>query len=156
MHSKVGADGYRRPVHGVADLFATVRALATLVLAMRDDLASRRNVLDVLRVERVDRINVMASAEKIASRFAGLLKAKRLEKGYSHEVLAEKAGLNRSTISLYESEQRNPTLASALRLSEALGTPLSDILYTERSGTRLTLLLLIFDIHPAFDFSSFS
>lgn len=70
----------------------------------------------------------MDSSEKIASRFAVLLKEKRLAMGYSHETLADKAGLNRSTISLYESEKRNPPLVSALRLAEALEIPLSEML----------------------------
>lgn len=57
-----------------------------------------------------------------------LLMEERKRQGISHEKLAAKAGINRSTISLLENGRRNPTLLLCLKLAEALEVTLSDIL----------------------------
>lgn len=56
------------------------------------------------------------------------LKEVRLENGLSHEKLAEKAGLHRSAISLIESRKRQPTLLNCIRIADALGVDLGEII----------------------------
>jgi len=76
--------------------------------------------------------------EDMAARLAAVLKAKRTDAGFSHEQLAVKAGLDRSTISLYESGKRVPTITSALRIAQALNMPLSDMFQKSRGdGNRI-------------------
>lgn len=52
----------------------------------------------------------------------------RKEKALSHESLAELAGVNRSTISLLESKKRIPTILTCLKIADALGVELADLL----------------------------
>ena len=66
--------------------------------------------------------------EAVIDRFIEL----RKEQGLSHDAVAEKAGLNRSTISLIEAKKRSPTLKSCLKISYALGYELSDLLKEEQ------------------------
>jgi transcriptional regulator with XRE-family HTH domain len=48
------------------------------------------------------------------------LKSERIAKNISHEKLAEKCGLDRSTISLIESGKRTPTILTYLKICKAL------------------------------------
>lgn len=60
--------------------------------------------------------------------FAQILSDIRKEKGLSQETLAEKAGLDRTYISMLERGKRQPTLETLFKLSEALGiSPVSFI-----------------------------
>jgi transcriptional regulator with XRE-family HTH domain len=70
----------------------------------------------------------MDATEKITAKLMLLLKDARLECGMSHEELAVAAKLNRSTISLYESGQRTPSVTSALRVAHALDLSLAELL----------------------------
>jgi len=70
----------------------------------------------------------MDAAEEISAKLMILLKDARLEQAMSHDTLAVAAQLDRSTISLYESGQRTPTITSALRVAHALGLSLSVLL----------------------------
>lgn len=54
-------------------------------------------------------------------------KAQRQARGWSHETLAEKSGVTRPAISHIESGRRKPSLFMALKLSDALGMKLSEI-----------------------------
>jgi len=69
----------------------------------------------------------MSESEEIVRKFAALVRKRRLEKGLSHERLAEMAGLDRSSISLYEAGKRVPTLTSAMRIARALEMRLSEL-----------------------------
>lgn len=60
--------------------------------------------------------------------FLNLIKKLRLEKGMSHQKLANKAGLDRSTISLLESHRRNPTILVSFKIAKALGVKLKDMI----------------------------
>lgn len=67
-------------------------------------------------------------AEQNVDDIIARLKAIRLEQGLSHEKLAEKTGLHRSTISLIESRKRQPTLLSCIKIADALDIKLDDIM----------------------------
>ena len=65
---------------------------------------------------------------KEVKKFLSLIKKIRLEKGMSHQTLADKAGLSRATISLMESYQRNPTILVSFKIAKALGMKLKDMI----------------------------
>jgi len=67
-----------------------------------------------------------------------LMKERRLKLGLSHQQLADKAGVNRSMISLLESQKRNPTVQLAARVAEALGCKLSEVLRVAEKKTART------------------
>lgn len=64
----------------------------------------------------------------ISSKVVAALRAERLKQNLSMNVLAQKAGLHVSMVSLIERELRKPTLDVFLRISEALGVDLWKIL----------------------------
>lgn len=57
-----------------------------------------------------------------------LLKALRVDQQLTHEELADKANVHRTTIGLLEKGERTPSVAIAAQISNALGVPLSDLL----------------------------
>jgi DNA-binding XRE family transcriptional regulator len=57
-----------------------------------------------------------------------LLKALRLDQQLTHDQLADKANVHRTTIGLLEKGERTPSVAIAAQISNALGVPLSDLL----------------------------
>ena len=61
----------------------------------------------------------------------------RVKKGLSHQRLADMTGLSRSYIGFLENGQRRPTLEVAVRLAQALGVRLSDVMAkAEKSAPR--------------------
>ncbi len=70
----------------------------------------------------------MTEHEEISRWIGESIRSRRVELGLSHEQLAVKAGLDRSTVSLYESGKRVPTIPSALRVAAALDVRLSDMI----------------------------
>ncbi|MAE50860.1 MAG: transcriptional regulator [Micavibrio sp.] len=54
--------------------------------------------------------------------------AVRIEKGLSHDKLAEKTGLSRATISFIENEKRKPRLETCLKIAKALDVDLAAII----------------------------
>ena len=70
--------------------------------------------------------------EQISSNVARLLKQEREARGISLNLLAEKAGLSRQTISYVEQEIQSPTLDTLLRITTALEVNLDDILAEAR------------------------
>ncbi len=67
-------------------------------------------------------------AEKTTAKLVKLLKEKRLEKGLSHQTLADLAGVNRSTISRIESGERIPTITVCFKIASALELKLFNFL----------------------------
>ena len=67
-------------------------------------------------------------ADKRVDDIIAKLKAIRLEKELSHEKLADKTGLHRSTISLIESRKRQPTLLSCIKIADALEVDLANLM----------------------------
>jgi len=68
------------------------------------------------------------SADKATGRLIDELTRLRKEQGLSHEVLAQMAGVHRSTISLIESKKRIPTILTCFRLATALKVSLGAII----------------------------
>lgn len=64
------------------------------------------------------------------------LKKLRIEKNLSHEQLAKRTGLNRSTISRIESGHRNPTVETAQKISRALDFNLGTLILEETISHR--------------------
>lgn len=68
------------------------------------------------------------SADKATGRLIDELTRLRKEQGLSHEVLAQKAGIHRSTISLIESKKRIPTILTCFRIAMALKVSLGSLI----------------------------
>lgn len=68
------------------------------------------------------------TAEKATNRLIDEIIRLRKEQGMSHEVLAEKAGIHRSTVSLIESKKRIPTILTCFKLANALNVSLGKII----------------------------
>jgi len=60
--------------------------------------------------------------------FGEVLRELRLERGLTQEALALDAGTERSHISALERAEKGPSLATILRLAQALGIPAGEIL----------------------------
>jgi transcriptional regulator with XRE-family HTH domain len=67
-------------------------------------------------------------ADRILSRVMATLRKERESQDISLKKLGAMSGLHRTTIGLMESGQRSPTLVSCLRLADALGLDLADVL----------------------------
>lgn len=61
-----------------------------------------------------------------------LLREERERQGISAYLLAQRAGLSQSMVSLLERHLRNPTLDTLLRLADALGVNLDEVLRRAR------------------------
>lgn len=59
--------------------------------------------------------------------FGSRLKAARLARGWQQRKLAVKSGITQQSICRYESEEYEPTLRVAIRLSGALGMSLDEL-----------------------------
>ena len=64
----------------------------------------------------------------VARRFGRAVRRLRQQRGWSQEVLAARAELNRSYMGEIERADVMPSLATADKLARALGLPLSDLL----------------------------
>ena len=77
-------------------------------------------------------VPVDKSLEAISSQVARLLKEERQKCGLSLNVLAQKAGLSRQTVSYVEQEVQNPTLDTLLRITLVLGVELEKVIARAR------------------------
>lgn len=68
------------------------------------------------------------AAEKAVSKLVDEFIRIRKENGFSHDTLAEAAGVHRSTISLIESKKRIPTILTCWRIARALKVQLSTVI----------------------------
>lgn len=69
----------------------------------------------------IDHMSVRARDEALPSPAAGLLQLARLQAGMSQQQLADRAGVDRTMISAYEHDRRQPTLPTLLKLLKAAG-----------------------------------
>ncbi len=67
-------------------------------------------------------------AEAISRHLGGRVKQLRATRGWSLEALATASGVSRSMLSQIEREQANPTLAVTLRIAQAFGMNLSELI----------------------------
>ncbi len=65
---------------------------------------------------------------KFLANLVSVIKAKRKELGISHLKLAESCGISRSAISMIESGDRVPTIATCYKISKALNINLSELI----------------------------
>jgi len=77
-------------------------------------------------------VPVDKSLDAISSQVARLLKEERKKCGLSLNVLAQKAGLSRQTVSYVEQEVQNPTLDTLLRITLVLGVELEKVIARAR------------------------
>src|SRR5687767_8392814 len=90
-------------------------------------------------------------AEAITRHLGGRVKQLRAERGWSLEALANASGVSRSMLSQIEREQANPTLAVTLRIAQAFGMTLGDLL--EVPGASSSVNVIRADDH-AYDYRS--
>jgi transcriptional regulator with XRE-family HTH domain len=64
----------------------------------------------------------------VRDRLAANMKKLRKERGWSQEVLADEAGLDRTYISGIERKVKNPTVTVVERLANALDCPMGGLL----------------------------
>jgi transcriptional regulator with XRE-family HTH domain len=64
----------------------------------------------------------------VSQRFAVLVRELRESRGWSQELLANRAQLNRSYMGEIERATAMPSLATAVKLAQALGVPLSELI----------------------------
>jgi putative transcriptional regulator len=67
-------------------------------------------------------------ADRILYCVMQMLQAERERQGFSLKKLGAVSGIRRTTIGLMESGQRSPSLVLCLRLADALGLDLADVL----------------------------
>jgi DNA-binding XRE family transcriptional regulator len=72
--------------------------------------------------------------DAISSQVACLLKVEREKRGLSLNVLAQKAGLSRQTVSYVEQQVQNPTLDTLLRITSVLEVDLEKIIAKARKA----------------------
>lgn len=76
--------------------------------------------------------DTQARHRTIASAVAQILRTERERQGMSMNALATRAGLSQQMVSYVERELRNPTLDTLLRITEALGIDLADVVSAAR------------------------
>lgn len=84
-------------------------------------------------------------AEAINQHLGRRVKKLRTEKGWSLEGLANASGVSRSMLSQIEREKANPTLAVTLRIAQAFGMALGDLL--EMPGATSAIAVIRGDDH---------
>ena len=90
-------------------------------------------------------------AEAISRHLGGRVKTLRGGRGWSLEALATASGVSRSMLSQIEREQANPTLAVTLRIAQAFGMNLGDLI--EMPGATSAVSVIRADDH-AFHYRS--
>ena len=103
------------------------------------------------KAKKVKEAAPAGQAEAISRHLGGRVKALRSERGWSLEALATASGVSRSMLSQIEREQANPTLAVTLRIAQAFGMSLSDLI--EMPGATSSVAVIRADDH-AFHYRS--
>ncbi|MEJ0089425.1 MAG: helix-turn-helix transcriptional regulator [Limisphaerales bacterium] len=81
-------------------------------------------------------MSVSKISEAVCSQVARLLKEERAKCGLSLNLVAQKAGLSRQTVTFIEQEQRIPTLDTLLRLTLALDIDLEKVIAKARKSVQ--------------------
>jgi transcriptional regulator with XRE-family HTH domain len=77
-------------------------------------------------------VAISKTSEAMCSQVARLLKEERAKSGFSLNLVAQKAGLSRQTVSFIEQELRIPTLDTLLRITMAMEIDLEKIISKAR------------------------
>lgn len=72
--------------------------------------------------------------EFVASQVARILREEREQRGLSMSTVAERAGLSHQMIGYVERELRSPTLDTLLRITEAIGIDVAEVLAKAQRG----------------------
>jgi transcriptional regulator with XRE-family HTH domain len=83
---------------------------------------------------------VSEPAEAINRHLGSRVKNLRTQRGWSLEALAGASGVSRSMLSQIEREQANPTLAVTLRIAQAFGMTLGDLLEMPSATSSVTVI----------------
>lgn len=81
-----------------------------------------------------------APAEAINRHLGARVKQLRATRGWSLEGLANASGVSRSMLSQIEREQANPTLAVTLRIAQAFGMTLGELLEVPGASSAVTVI----------------
>jgi transcriptional regulator with XRE-family HTH domain len=81
-----------------------------------------------------------ALAETITQHLGSRVKELRAERGWSLAVLAGASGVSRSMLSQIEREEANPTLAVTLRIAQAFGMTLGDLVQVPGASSAITVI----------------
>jgi transcriptional regulator with XRE-family HTH domain len=71
----------------------------------------------------------------ICSAVAQILQKERAQRGFTLAAVATKAGLSYQMVRFVEQQKRNPTLDTLLRICEALGIRVEDLIAKARKST---------------------
>ena len=72
--------------------------------------------------------------QAVCSRVSKMLREERIKRGFSMTVLAQKTGLSQQAISYVEREMRIPNLDTLMRITDALGIALGDVISRASKG----------------------
>jgi len=81
-----------------------------------------------------------ALADTIAQRLGDRVRQLRSDRGWSLAVLAGASGVSRSMLSQIERDQANPTLAVTLRIAQAFGMTLGDLVQVPNASSAITVI----------------
>ena len=90
--------------------------------------------------KRPDAPDPARPADMISRHFGRRLRQLRTERGWSLETLAGSSGVSRSMISQIEREQANPTLAVTLRIAQAFGMSLAELVDAPGAAASVTVI----------------
>jgi transcriptional regulator with XRE-family HTH domain len=79
-------------------------------------------------------------ADAINRHLGSRVKQLRTTKGWSLDALANASGVSRSMLSQIEREQANPTLAVTMRIAQAFGMPLGELLEMPNAASSVTVI----------------
>ncbi|MBS0262287.1 MAG: helix-turn-helix transcriptional regulator [Planctomycetes bacterium] len=79
-------------------------------------------------------------ADAITQHLGDRVRQLRSERGWSLQVLASASGVSRSMLSQIEREQANPTLAVTLRIAQAFGMTLGDLVQIPDASSSITVI----------------
>lgn len=81
-----------------------------------------------------------AAADAITQRLGDRVRQLRGERGWSLQVLASASGVSRSMLSQIERDEANPTLAVTLRIAQAFGMTLGDLVQVPDASSAITVI----------------
>ena len=80
------------------------------------------------------------NSDAITQHLGDRVRQLRAERGWSLQVLASASGVSRSMLSQIERDQANPTLAVTLRIAQAFGMTLGDLVQVADASSAITVI----------------